>query len=144
VTHLRLTPYEYQVIAHTCRSLRLAHRPLPTFRRLLLGELTGTAPAVAARVAGLGRQRLQLLYGHLRRRASALRPHGLTAEEVRAVAEVGIPLLSQARFIHLLKRAMVRRLGEGQRDLAGKLDRLSLRQFAVLCDEVNERARTGG
>jgi hypothetical protein len=143
VTHLRFRPHEYHVIAHACRSLRLAQHPLPAFRRLLLGALSGTAPAVAARVAGLGRQRLQLLYDHLRRRPPAVRPHGLTAEEVRAVAEVRVPLLSQARFIHLLKRAVVRCVAEGRRELAQKLERLSLRQFGALCEEVNERARTG-
>ena len=143
MTHLRFCPQEYRVIARACRSLRLAQHPLPAFRRLLLGALSGTAPAVAARVAGLGRQRLQLLYNHLRRRAPALRPHGLTAEEVRAVAEIRIPLLSQARFIHLLKRAVVRRLAEGRRDLAQKLERLNLRQFGALCEELSERARTG-
>jgi hypothetical protein len=143
VTHLRFRPHEYRVIARACRSLCLAQHPLPAFRRLLLGALSGTAPEVAARVACLCRQRLQLLYNHLRRPPPALRPHGLTAEEVRAVAEVRIPLLSQARFIHLLKRALVRRLEERQRELAQKLQRLSLRQFGALCEEVNERARTG-
>ena len=143
MTHLRFRPHEYRVIARACRSLRLDHHPLPAFKRLLLGALSRAAPAVAARVAGLGRQRLQLLYNNLRRRPPAPRPHGLTAGEVRAVAEVRIPLLSQARFIHLLKRAVVHRLGEGQRELAQKLERLSLRQFGALCEEVNERARTG-
>jgi hypothetical protein len=55
------------------------------------------------------------------------------------VLAVGVPLMSQARFIGPLKRALVRRLAESHADLALKVERLSLNQFEGLCEDVRGR-----
>jgi hypothetical protein len=140
VSYLRFSTDEYQTISRLCDALDLSRYPLHTFKRLLLASLADCFPELAQRVAGLGRTKVQLLYQHLRRSPQAERGHGLTDEEVKRFARAGLPLLTQARFVHLLKRALVHRLRGECPSLAAKLERLSLGQFGVLCQEVNQRA----
>jgi len=141
MAYLRLEPHDYHTVSRLCRSLELTDYSLPAFKQLLQLCLAERSPALAARVAGLGRQRLQLLYRHFRERPRPRRGHGLNGAEVAAVQAAGVPLMAQARFIHLLKRAVVRRLAGAYSDLAAKVERLSLGQFAVLCEEVQARRR---
>jgi hypothetical protein len=139
VSHVRFSPSEYDIIAGLCRALGLCRRPFPAFRRLLLASLADCFPEVAVRVAVLDRPQVALLYHHLRQSPLAERRHGLTPAEVGLVAEAGVPLLSLARFFHPLRRVLVRRLQEGHPELAAKLKRLSLAQFAGLCHAINGR-----
>ncbi len=46
-----------------------------------------------------------------------------------------------ARFARLLKRDLIRRLGEWHSNLATKVGRLSLDQFARLLREITQRAQ---
>ncbi len=143
MAYLRLRPHEYEIFSRLCRSLDLTRYPLHTFKRRLLAALADTYPALGNLLARLPRDRVQLLYDHLRRQPPADRPHGLTAEEVAAVAGAGMVLLSQARFARLLKRTLASRFREECPDLATKLERLSLRQFEGLCEQVHGRAGEG-
>jgi hypothetical protein len=139
--YLRLDPQDYETISRLCRSQSLAERPLPAFRQLLLLGLADRFPSLAEAIAGLGRQQLQLLYGHFRTRPYADRKHGLTDSEVESVIVAAVPLRSRARFARQFKRALVGRLAESQAALAAKVDQLSLDQFEALCEEVQVRGR---
>ncbi len=137
---LRFSPQQYQAIAGLSRALGLPRYPLPAFRRLLLASLADRDPELAREVARLGSERFQLLYQHFRRRPQAKAGHGLTTEELEAVALAGGGLFSQARFARHLKGALVVVLRESNPVLAAKLEGLSVRRFEGLCEEMKRRA----
>src|SRR5262249_13288478 len=127
--------------ASVCRARALGGRPWAALRRLALGAVADCSPALAEDVVAMGRQELHLLYSCLCKRPRPERRHGLTDVEVEMVLTAGMPLMSQARFTSPLKRALVRRLAERHADLALKVERLSMTQFAKLCGEVRGLAR---
>lgn len=139
MAYLRLDSRDYETFCRLCRTYDLGSHSLPTFKRLLLLGLADLSPRLAGDVAALSRRQLRLLYDRVREKLPAERGHGLTAVEVEAVRDSGVPLLSQSRFVHLLKRALVRRLVGSHAALAAKVDRMSLDQFAGLCGEVRGR-----
>jgi hypothetical protein len=141
MAYLRFDPHDYQTLSRLCRSQDLAERPLRAFRRLLLSGLAEDSPRLAGDVAALSRQRLRLLHKHFRERPRPERRHGLTDVEVEAILASRVPLLSQCRFFHLLKRALVRRLAASHVALAAKVERMSLGQFEGLCKEVRDQGR---
>jgi hypothetical protein len=141
VAYLRFTPDEYRAIAALCKPLDLGNAP-PTFvKRLLISSLAEPLPRLAERIARLSPDQLRLLMTHLHQPKAAARPHGLSDAEVELVVEAGALLMGQARFAHQLKRTLVRRLAEWQPTLAAKVERLSLQQFGLLCQQANDRAR---
>jgi hypothetical protein len=140
VRPLRFSPQQYEAIAGLSQALGLPRQPLPAFRRLLLASLADRDPELAREVAQLGSDRFQLLYQHFQRRPQAKAEHGLGSEEVKAVAHAGGGLFSKARFARDLRRALVQLLRGGRPELAARLERMSLRQFEELCEEVKKRA----
>jgi hypothetical protein len=136
VSYLRFTPQEHDAIAHLWRSHDLNTFPHHVLRRLLIEALTDPFPALASRIAQFRNRELRILGDHLRGRRPVHEGHDLNAEELGVVAEAGGPLLCHARFIQPLKRALVRQVHEEHPALAVKLDRLSLRQFEQLCQQV--------
>jgi hypothetical protein len=143
VAHLRFTPAEYHALSCLCRPLDLDYLRPPFVKRLLVASLAEALPALAGRIARLSRDELRLLLDHLREGHGAGPTHGLSPEEVTALAEAGVPLLPQARFAHLLKRALVRRLTGGRPALAAKVQRLGPRQFQSLCEQIRQQAGGG-
>lgn len=139
MAYLRFTPDEYRAINCLYRPLNLNNsRPL-LFKQVLVASLADPLPHLADRIARLSPDQLRLLFNHLQEPAPVERPHGLTAAEVELVVEAGGPWLAQARFAHMLKRAIVRRLAEQHTELAMKVELLSLAQFAQLSQQVRER-----
>jgi hypothetical protein len=140
VSYVCFSPKDYAAISVVCHAWGLSRYPPATFKRLLLAWLADCYPQVAVRVAGLSQEQVQLLYDHMRQSPPAEWPHGLTPQELVVIAQTGIPLLGRERFLHPLRRALIRRLQEGHPDLAMKLERLTPAQFAGLCRAINERA----
>ena len=141
MAYLRLDSRDYETFYRLCRTYDLGKHSLPTFKRLLLRGLADLSPRLAEEVAALSKRQLRLLYDRMRERTRSGRGHGLTAVEVEAVLTSGVPLLSQCRFFHLLKRALVRRLAASHVALAAKVDRMGLGQFEGLCKEVRDQGR---
>jgi hypothetical protein len=141
VAYLRFTPDEYRAIANLCRPFDLRNTRPRLVKQMLVASLADPLPPLADRIARLDHNQFHLLLIHLQGRAPVERPHGLTAGEVELAVEAGGPWLAQARFAHMLKRAIVQRLAERHTDLAAKVERLSLAQFAQLSQQVRERAR---
>ena len=141
MAYLRFDPHDYQTLSRLCRSQDLAERPLRAFRRLLLSGLADHSPRLAEDVAALSRRQLRLLYDRVREGPPVERGHGLSGVEVEAILASRVPLLSQCRFFHLLKRALVRRLAASHVALAAKVDRMGLGQFEGLCKEVRDQGR---
>src|SRR5262249_54074954 len=112
-----------------------------SIKRLLVMTLAEALPLLAERIAGLSHQEFKLLLSHLRPRPQSEPSHGLTPDEVEAIAAAGVLLLPHTRFATALKRAIVRRLAEWRPDLSMKVLTLSLRQFTSLCAQINGRAR---
>jgi hypothetical protein len=137
---LRFRPAEYRAIACLCRPLLHDECPPRFIKRLLIASLTDALPELATRISRLSQDELKLLLGELRERPAAEKPHGLTPDEVELIAQTGVLLSSCSRFIHLLKRALVRRLAEWHPELAMKVDRMSLRQFESLCEAARDRS----
>jgi hypothetical protein len=133
MSHLRFSPDEYQALSLVCLPLNLTHHRLPSHRlkRLLVTSLAGSKPALAERIAGLRGQGIRLIRAHFR----AVR-HGLTAKEVRLLAEQAGALFLTSRFVLSLRLALVEHFREARPDLAAKLDRLGQRQFEVLCEQL--------
>jgi hypothetical protein len=136
VAHIRLSPGEYQAVQDLCRPLNFSRYDPYTLRRLLVHSLADMLPELARRIAGLRGRELRLLHGHLREQQRPEGQHGLSAEELVVFVQAGGPLLLNARFVHPLKRALAQHFREGYPELATKLDRLSHRQFEVLCEQV--------
>jgi hypothetical protein len=143
MAYLRLDSRDYETFYRLCRTYDLGKHSLPTFKRLLLRGLADLSPRLAEDVAALSRRQLRLLYHRVRERPPVERSHGLTDAEVEAVRDSGVPLMSQCRFFHLLRRALVRRLVASHAALAAKVDWMSLGQFQGLCQEVRDREREG-
>jgi hypothetical protein len=143
MAYLRLDSRDYETFCRLCRTYDLGNHSLPTFKRLLLLGLADHSPRLAEDVAALSRRQLRLLYDRVREGPPVERGHGLSGVEVEAVRDSGVPLVSQCRFFHLLKRALVRRLVVSHAIVAAKVDRMSLGQFQGLCQEVRARGREG-
>jgi hypothetical protein len=62
--------------------------------------------------------------------------HGLTVEEVRLLEKAAAGLLSHGRFVQPMRRFLVNHFREKHPALAGKLHRMSLGQFEVLCRHI--------
>ena len=138
-SYLRFSPHEYRALCRLAGSLDLGGRHPAAVRRLLAASLADTHPALAGRLGRLRRREVKILCDHLRG-LNPPRRHDLTAEEVRMLAEVCGPLLSQARFLGPLWRALVRQLRGPAPALAAKLDRLSRPQVEALCRQVGGAA----
>ena len=138
MAYLRFTPDEYHAINCLYRPLKLNISRPQLVKRVLVASLANPLPHLADRIARLSPDQLRLLLNRLHERTPVERPHGLTEAEVALVVEAGGPWLAQARFAHMLKRAIVRRLAEQHTDLAMKVERLSLAQFAQLSQQVRE------
>ncbi|HEX5270704.1 MAG TPA: hypothetical protein VFW33_09470 [Gemmataceae bacterium] len=141
MAYIRLTRDEYRTIAALCRSLDLGNAGPQFVKRYLVASLAETFPHLAERVARLSPEQLHLLLNHLRRPTRLERPHGLGEREVLLVSQAAGPVLTHARFAHLLKRHIVRRMSEWHPHLATRVERLSLDQFAHLLREINQRAQ---
>jgi hypothetical protein len=139
--YLCFTPDEYRAVESLCRPLNLSNTRPQFLKRILVASLAESLPHLAERIARLNSDQFRLLLTHLQDRPSVKRSHGLTAAEVELVAEVAGPWLAHARFAHLLKRSLVRRLAEWHPDLAMKVDQLSLARFSQLAQQVSERTQ---
>jgi hypothetical protein len=136
VVHIRLSPGEYQAIWDLCLPLNFSRYHPYTLRRLLVRSLADLLPELARRIAGWRGRELRLLHDYLRERRRPRRRHGFTAEELTVLVRAGGPLLLNARFVRPMKRTLAQHFREGHPELATKLDRLSPRQFEVLCEQV--------
>jgi hypothetical protein len=140
VTHLRLTPPEYQSIAAACRERGLARLDFPAFRRLLAAALADCSPALAERVAGLTGGQSLLLRQHLRAGEEGGPPGpAFTAGELGTLAELCGFVPDSIRFAGPVRRLLVRCLRPYSPGLARKLSRLSLSQFERLYEQVRGR-----
>ena len=136
MTYLRFTHKEFQAISDCSRSLNLNRYPLHSLKRLLLGALAETSPELGVRIGRLSRAKLRLLCYHLMGTRQAVREPHLAVEELRMLKDAAGPLLLHARFVLHLKHALVQQFREGSPQLATTLERLSLRQFEMLCEQV--------
>jgi hypothetical protein len=133
--YLRFPPHEYRTLCRLGAALDLGGRHPGAVRRLLAESLADTHPALAGRLDRLRRREVKVLCDHLR----GLRPpprHGLTAQELRTLAAFSSPLLSHARFLGPLWRALIQQLRGPAPALAAKLDRLSRPQVEALCRQL--------
>jgi hypothetical protein len=140
LAYLRLTRAEYQAIARCCRRHGLAERNQPTYRARLVRALAESSPELAAKVARLGRRRLNVLYGHFRygrRPADETRlPAGFTENDLRAVVEVCVSAPYSVRFFRPYQCLLVESLRPQYPELARNLSRLSRSQFEALYQQV--------
>jgi hypothetical protein len=140
LTYLRLTRAEYGAIARCCRRHGLAERNLPTYRSRLVRGLAEYEPELAVKVSRLGRQQLNVLYGHFRYgRRSVSETHpvaGFTESDLRALAETCVPVPYSVRFFRPYQCFLVETLRARHPELAKKLSRLSRSQFETLFRKV--------
>ena len=144
MSHLRFTPQEYRTIALLCVQLKLGRTHQAAFKRALVAGLDGAEPALAERVARLRGRRLTVLYHHFRTPvpfAAGPAPHGLTADEVEAVAAVATGPF-HVRFARPLRGVLVEFFSELWPDPAGKLRQMSGSQFEVLYHQARKPRRS--
>jgi len=141
LTHIRFTPGEYRLIDDCCRRGRLGERHQPAFRRLLVESLRAPSPALACRVARLGRGEVALLYRHFHPGPPAPAGPELTAEEMRTLAAACLNAPFHVRFARAFKRLLVEMLEGPQPRLAHKVARMSGHQFERLYEQLSQRGR---
>ena len=137
MSYLRFTPDEYRTIADVCHEHRLDQLSQPAFHRRLMETLRRLAPALADRIARLGRAKRTLLYWHFRTRTPVVRPRlTFTAQDLRLVAEACLTVPFRVRVVRPFKHVLVELFQEECPALARKLARLSGRQFEQLYEQV--------
>ena len=150
MSYLRFIPAEYETIARCSREHDLAARNQPTFKRLLIQALREVRPELAVRIAGLGRKRMDVLYGHFRfgPRPAADAPapavdveQRFTPGEIQTLAEACGAAASPVRFVRPFRRVLVELFEEVSPRLARKLNRLSSREWEGLYEQVRALRR---
>jgi hypothetical protein len=140
LAYLRLTRAEYQAIARCCRRYGLSERNLPSYRSRLVRGLAECNTELSVKVARLGRQQLNVLYGHFRygrRSVNDIYPAiGFTERDLRAVAEACVPVPYSVRFFRPYQCLLVETLRARHPELALNLSRLSRSQFEALFQKV--------
>lgn len=137
MSYLRFTPDEYGTIADLCREHDLDGRHQPAFRRLLIQALRDVSPALADRIARLGKAKLGVLYWHFRERPPTdhTRPQ-FTVQDLRLVAEACLTAPFRVRLVRPFKHVLIELFQEEWPALARKLVHLSGHQFEQLYEEV--------
>ncbi len=135
MNYLRFTPPEYRAMADLYWTLELGSVNLTAFGCLLSVELTDTWPGLARRLDGLSDGELRLL----RERMQGHPDPGLTAAELRMLAEAWGPLPLTGRFVRPLRRHLVVWLMRSCPNLARKVARLSNEGFELLCGQLQGR-----
>jgi hypothetical protein len=144
VSYLRLTPDEYRALRRAGRGIDARRTGPGAFRHALVLALSGPAPALAERVAGLPAAQVRLVRDHLRNAAAGRRGPRFSAEELEALAAVCVPVLASVRFVRPLRRAVVRHFLREAPDLGRKLAGLSEGEFEQLCDQARGRGKSAG
>jgi hypothetical protein len=137
LSYLRFTPDEYRTIADLCRELDLCGRHQPAFHRLLVQALRDVSPALATRIARLGRTKVGVLYWHFRERPTIIRtPPQFTAQDMRLLAEACHMVPFRVRQVRPFKHVLIELFQEEWPALARKLTRLSGCQFEEIYEQV--------
>ncbi len=135
MNYLRFSPPEYRAMTRVYRELALVRENLTAFGCLLSFELNDTWPGLARRIDGFSDGELRLL----RERMQGHPDSGLTAAELRTLAEAWGPLPLTGRFVRPLRRHLVVWLMRGYPKLARKVARLSDDAFERLCGQLQGR-----
>ena len=137
MSYLRFTPDEYRTIARLCREHDLGGRHQPAFRRLLVEALRNACPALADRIARLGKAKLGVLYWHFRERTPTIRTRPqFTTQDLRLIVEACLTAPFRVRLVRPFKHVLIELFQEEWPALARKLARLSGHQFEELYEEV--------
>ncbi len=142
MSYLRFTHDEYRLLAGPCRENALDGRSHLAFRRLVAESLRGVAPALADRVARLGKSKLALLFFHFcERQAPPTTKADFTAEEMQVLGEACIAAPFHVRFARPFRDVLAEMLQRGWPGLAEKVERLSGHQFEGLFERLCQSRR---
>ena len=143
--YLRLSPDDYHALRRLCSPHLAFPLDLTAFRQLLLFALCDTRPALAERIAGLGRRQVRLLHNHFAARAAGTggERHAFSGEELRVLAEACESCRGPSRFLAYLRASLAERLRDLFPTLARKVARLSDGQFERLYARVTGQAGGG-
>jgi hypothetical protein len=143
MSYLRFSPNEYHAIRRLTQAISLAEVDPPALQHYLVAHLPAQRLQLALRVARLNNRQMQLLREHFLVHQQSYAPEGdklaFTEEELEVVSQaIDFPRHS-LRFLRLFQKSMVDCLSEASPSLAGKLARLSERQFGRFYEYVKGR-----
>jgi len=133
--YLRFTPSEYRALRRAARSTPTGADPR-ALQAALAAALRAPRPALARRIASLGKAGARILHRHLRDgealRAAVEGGCALSVQEWQEVARASAAVWLRDNALPSFQGLLVAHLRPGFPALAGKLDRLSAGQVATL------------
>jgi hypothetical protein len=143
--YLRFSPDDYHALSRLCRPDLAFPLDLTAFKQFLLLALSDTRPALAERIAGLGRRHVRVLHDHFAARAAAGRStaqwHGLDPKELRVLREACRCYPAAVRFLRPLKANLVQLLKEVFPALSKKVRDMSDEEFRGLHEQLTRRKK---
>jgi hypothetical protein len=143
--YLRFSPDDYQALTRLCRPGLTFPFDLTAFKQFLLLALCDARPALAERIAGLGRRQVRVLHDHFAARAAAVRSaaqgHGLGPKEMRVLREACRCYPATVRFLWPFRANLVNVLQGVFPALAEKVRQMSDEQFRGLHEQLTRRKR---
>jgi hypothetical protein len=151
--YLRFRPEEYQTVAQVSGPL-LLRGPQHSFQRGLSEALRPAHPALAARIAGLGKRQALLLRVHLLAQSQVREQHSgepggeetsavdeLSYQEWRVLSRVCAVLLLRDNSLESFRSNLLPAIREAAPDLAARLARLEESRLAALYRRVRAGRR---
>jgi hypothetical protein len=142
MSYLRFGPDDYQALCQLADQLPRGVS-LHTLQHFLVAYLPLDRLELAQKIQRLDQRHLRLLYEHLKERSQAGgaedRQGNFSAEELNVVAQACASFRHPVRFLRYYQDLLVEKLSHRHLALACKLARLSARQFARLCEQLQGR-----